>query len=70
MADDAPRRKGIPPLVWIIVGLLVLLVAIYFVTKDGEVKTPDTGVSMPVDLPDAPTMPEPNPPAPPLPAPR
>ena len=62
---DAARRKGIPPLGWIVVALLALLVVIAVIQADGSTTAPDTGVSMPVDLPDATRTPNPTP-APPV----
>ena len=67
---DAARRKGIPPLVWIVVALLALLVVIAVVQSDGSVTSPDTSVTMPVDLPDAPRMPDPTPTPPVTPSPQ
>ena len=69
MADTA-RRKGVPPLVWIVVALLALLVVIAVVQSDGSVTSPDTSVTMPVDLPDAPKMPDPTPTPPVTPSPQ
>ena len=58
---DVERRRGIPALVWIVLALLALLVVIAVVQSDGAVESPDSSVTMPVDLPDAPRMPDPTP---------
>ena len=71
MADAADRRnKGIPPLVWIVVALLALLVVIAMVNRDGKTVSADSRVSMPVDLPDASATPDPAPTPPVTPKPR
>ena len=63
MTDVDRRRKGIPPLVWIVVALLALLVVIAAVGRDGKVTSPDSRVTMPVDLPGETTVdPAPTPP--------
>ncbi|HEX8569609.1 MAG TPA: hypothetical protein VF699_06770 [Caulobacteraceae bacterium] len=67
---DAARRKGIPPLVWIVVALLALLVVIAVVQSDGSVTSPDTSVTMPVDLPNEPRMPDVTPTPSPVPSPQ
>ena len=69
MADN-DRRKGVPPLVWIVLALLALLVIIAVVQSDGTVTSPDAEVSMPVDLPDNPRMPDPTPTPPVTPTPQ
>ena len=66
--DDRRRRNRIPPLAIIIVALLALLAVIAWIRSDGSVRSPDAEVSMPVDLPDAGDMPDPE--LPPAPTPR
>jgi hypothetical protein len=69
----APKRKGggIPPLAWIIIGLLLGVALIAFLTMDGAQTGPSGGPAMPVDLPEAPTAIEPaGPVQPPTPNPR
>ena len=63
-------RKGVPPLVWIVVALLALLVVIAVVQSDGTTRSADSSVTMPVDLADAPVMPNPEPNAPVRPSPQ
>ena len=71
MADAHDRRKqGVPPLVWIVLALLALLVVIAVVQSDGSTTSPDAEVSMPVDLPDAPQMPDVTPTPSPTPSPQ
>jgi hypothetical protein len=72
MADTPThgRRKGVPPLVWIVVALLALLVVIAVVQSDGMTRSADSAVTMPVDVADAPVMPNPEPDAPVRPAPQ
>ena len=72
MADthNQGRRKGVPPLVWIVVALLALLVVIAVVQSDGTTRSADSSVTMPVDLANEPVMPDPQPNAPVRPAPQ
>jgi hypothetical protein len=66
--DSGRRRKGIPPLALIVIGLLALLLVIVLVGRDGAVKSPDSGVSMPIQKDEA-VMPNPQPNAPVVPRP-
>ena len=72
MADthNHSGRKGVPPLVWIVVALLALLVVIAVVQSDGTTRSADSSVTMPVDLANEPVMPNPEPDAAPRPAPQ
>ena len=67
---DADRRKGVPPLVWIVLVLLALLVVIAVIQSDGSTTSPDSRVSMPVDLPNDARMPDVTPTPSPTPAPQ
>ena len=66
---DKHRRRRIPPLAIIVVALLVLLGVIAVLRSGASVVSPDSGVSIPVDIPDDAVMPNPQPPAPPIPRP-
>ena len=67
---DTDRRKAIPPLVWIVLALLALLVIIAVVQRDGSTTSADSRVTMPVDLPNDAEMPDPAPTPPVTPAPQ
>ena len=67
--DSGRRRNRVPPLAIIVLALLALLAAIAMFRSNGSVKSPDSEVSMPVDLPDEAVMPNPQPNAPPVPRP-
>ena len=67
--DSGRRRNRIPPLALIVVGLLALLLIIVLVARDGAVKSPDSGVTMPTNVVDEAVMPNPQPNAPVVPRP-
>ena len=70
----APKRKvaGLPPLAWLVIGALLVIGLIALFGNNGSMQPPSGGPNMPVDMPDAPAVPDPAPipaPAPPSPTP-
>jgi hypothetical protein len=49
-----PRRGGPPPLAWLIIGLLLVIGTIAFLTVDRGRDPVRPGPTMPMDLPEAP----------------
>ena len=60
-AAPKPRKGGPPPLAWLIIGLLLVIGTIAFLTVDRGRDPVRPGPTMPMDLPEAPAVIEPAP---------
>lgn len=60
-AAPKPRKGGPPPLAWLIIGLLVVIALVAFLTVDGGREPVRPGPTMPMDVPEAPARVDPAP---------
>lgn len=59
------KIAGLPPLAWLVIGALLVIGLIALFGNNGVDRPPSGGAAMPIDMPDAPAVPDPAPIPPP-----